>query len=80
MPIYEYTCRDCNREFEALVRSDTVPACPQCHSTQVDKQLSVVGKVGASSSSASPAAMGGCGAGACGAGGGAGAGGGCAFA
>ena len=41
MPIYEYACQDCGREFEALVRSDTVPECPQCHSTQLQKQLSV---------------------------------------
>ncbi|MCU0928415.1 MAG: zinc ribbon domain-containing protein, partial [Burkholderiaceae bacterium] len=31
----------CGRAFEALVRSDTVPACPQCGSTQLHKQLSV---------------------------------------
>lgn len=41
MPIYEYACRDCGHEFEALVRSDTVPACPACHATGLDKRLSV---------------------------------------
>ncbi len=41
MPIFEYACQDCGREFEALVRSDTVPACPACHSTALTKQLSV---------------------------------------
>lgn len=41
MPIYEYTCDHCGRAFEALVRSDTVPTCPQCGSTQLHKQLSV---------------------------------------
>ena len=41
MPIFEYTCQSCTREFEALVRSDTVVRCPQCHSTQLHKQLSV---------------------------------------
>ncbi len=41
MPIYEYACKDCGQQFEALVRSDTVPACPQCHSTALEKQLSV---------------------------------------
>jgi len=41
MPIYEYACQQCGREFEALVRSDTVPACPQCQSTQLEKKLSV---------------------------------------
>ncbi len=46
MPIFEYACRDCGRNFEALVRSDTVPACPQCHSTQLEKQLSVFATAG----------------------------------
>jgi putative FmdB family regulatory protein len=41
MPIYEYACQGCGREFEALVRSDTVPECPQCHSTRLEKRLSV---------------------------------------
>lgn len=41
MPIYEYACRDCGREFELLVRSDTRLECPQCHSVQLEKQLSV---------------------------------------
>lgn len=41
MPIYEYACRDCGHEFEALVRSSTVPQCPSCQSTVLDKQLSV---------------------------------------
>lgn len=41
MPIYEYACKDCGHAFETLVRSDTVPECPQCHSTTLEKQLSV---------------------------------------
>lgn len=41
MPIYEYACHQCGREFEALVRSSTVPACPSCHSTDLAKLLSV---------------------------------------
>lgn len=41
MPIYEYACQSCGREFEALVRTETVPECPGCHSTQLEKQLSV---------------------------------------
>ncbi|MBP9150033.1 MAG: zinc ribbon domain-containing protein [Rhodoferax sp.] len=50
MPIYEYACRDCNHRFEALVRSDTTPECPQCHSIQLEKQLSVFATTGASAS------------------------------
>lgn len=41
MPIYEYACQDCGREFEKLVRSDTVLECPQCRSMQLEKRLSV---------------------------------------
>jgi putative FmdB family regulatory protein len=41
MPIYEYACQECGKEFELLVRSDTVPACPQCQTTHLEKKLSV---------------------------------------
>lgn len=61
MPIYEYACRDCGSEFEALVRASSVPACPQCRSTELAKKLSVF----ATAASGAPAplpAMGGCGA------------------
>ena len=44
MPIYEYACEDCGNEFEMLVRSHTVPACPICESTSLEKQLSVIAK------------------------------------
>ena len=30
MPIYEYACHDCGREFETLVRGDEQPKCPKC--------------------------------------------------
>lgn len=41
MPIYEYACRACGKEFETLVRTGTVPECPGCRSTELDKKLSV---------------------------------------
>ncbi|HSG75036.1 MAG TPA: zinc ribbon domain-containing protein [Burkholderiales bacterium] len=41
MPIFEYGCRKCGREFETLVRSNAAPACPQCSSTDLEKKLSV---------------------------------------
>ncbi len=44
MPVYEYTCRVCDREFEHFHRSvgDTaVPRCPSCGGTRVDRKLSV---------------------------------------
>lgn len=65
MPIYEYACSDCGHPFEALVRADTVPACPSCQSTALDKQLSVFATptTGAASAavSAMPGPCGGCG-------------------
>lgn len=41
MPIYEYACRQCHHAFEALVRADSTPTCPQCQSADLEKQLSV---------------------------------------
>ncbi len=41
MPIYEYACHDCGQQFEVFVRSNTVPECPNCHSKELEKQLSV---------------------------------------
>ena len=33
MPIYEYVCASCGKEFEKLVRqSSPAPECPDCHS------------------------------------------------
>jgi len=41
MPIYEYKCRGCQHEFEALVRpQDPAPKCPACESTEIEKLLS----------------------------------------
>ncbi len=42
MPIYEYRCRGCDKNFEALVRAagDSV-ACPSCASPKVERLLSV---------------------------------------
>jgi putative FmdB family regulatory protein len=39
MPIFEYACRACGKEFEALVRSSDTPQCP-CGSTDLQKKLS----------------------------------------
>ncbi len=60
MPIFEYACQDCGRQFEALVRADTVPACPSCHSSHLEKQLSVFATAGAPAQ-AEPMAVGPCG-------------------
>lgn len=60
MPIYEYSCHDCGHDFEALVRSSTVPECPACHSPKLEKQLSVFAAP-PSAADAAPAAASPCG-------------------
>jgi len=41
MPIFEYKCKDCGNEFEALVRKSDVPACPSCQGTDLERLLSL---------------------------------------
>jgi putative FmdB family regulatory protein len=60
MPIFEYACNGCGQAFETLVRSGSVPDCPRCHSTDLDKKLSVFATAG-STPAAAPIAAGPCG-------------------
>jgi putative FmdB family regulatory protein len=46
MPMYEYACKECDHKFEMLVRSGSVLECPSCHSTQLEKLLSVFATTG----------------------------------
>lgn len=39
MPLYAYHCQDCAAEFELLVRSSDVPACPACGSEKLQQQV-----------------------------------------
>jgi putative FmdB family regulatory protein len=41
VPIFEYACRACGRQFEQLVRTGDTPACPACASQDLEKQLSI---------------------------------------
>jgi putative FmdB family regulatory protein len=64
MPLYEYACRDCHHEFEALVRGAEAPRCPACSSHQLERRLSVFSahtQGGASTAAADVGPMGGCG-------------------
>lgn len=41
MPIFEYLCKVCNREFEQIVFGDPeVIECPRCCSSKTDKLIS----------------------------------------
>lgn len=41
MPIFEYVCRECDHEFEAIVYGKQKADCPKCHSKNLAPQLSV---------------------------------------
>jgi putative FmdB family regulatory protein len=48
MPMYEYRCKACDAEFELLVRSSTVPACPHCGAgdlVRIVSRLAPAGKI-----------------------------------
>jgi putative FmdB family regulatory protein len=42
MPIFEYACQKCSKQFEALVRpGGEAPSCPACRSTELEKLISI---------------------------------------
>jgi putative FmdB family regulatory protein len=41
MPLYDFVCRACGHQFEALVRaSDAPPECPECRGTDLERLMS----------------------------------------
>ena len=45
MPIYEYKCNGCGKDFETLVMGSFVPQCPDCKSEDLARQMSRCGFV-----------------------------------
>lgn len=45
MPIFEYRCKKCEKEFEALVLGRERPLCPSCRSGSLEKLLSTFSAV-----------------------------------
>jgi putative FmdB family regulatory protein len=41
MPIFEYICKECDHQFEALVYGKQKAECPKCHGSKLAPQLSV---------------------------------------
>ena len=41
MPVYDFSCRACNHQFELLVRGKKVPVCPECASEDLERLLSL---------------------------------------
>ncbi len=74
MPLYEYVCGECNTKFElrrSMKEIDDPAACPECHSSRVARQMSVVmafshGDSGSVSSLGGGGGCGSCGGGTCG--------------
>jgi putative FmdB family regulatory protein len=60
MPIYEYICKQCDHEFEAIVYGSQKAECPKCHGKKLAPQLSVFA-VAAKGSAAPSRAAGSCG-------------------
>ena len=48
MPLYDYRCSACGQQFELLVRSSTVPACPHCAATALERLASLTAPKGTS--------------------------------
>ena len=40
MPLYDFRCKACGEEFEALVRPPHQPACPSCAGADLERLLS----------------------------------------
>ena len=56
MPIFEYACNSCGKEFETLVRgSSPATECPACHGTELHKKLSAFAAI--TGSAATPMEM-----------------------
>jgi putative FmdB family regulatory protein len=61
MPIFEYVCKECDHEFEALVFGRDKAECPKCHSKKLTPQLSVFAVSAKANSAASVPSAGPCG-------------------
>jgi putative FmdB family regulatory protein len=64
MPIFEYQCTSCGKEFELLLRhSSPAPECPGCSGTELHKKLSAFAAItgAAAARETLPAACQGCG-------------------
>ncbi|MGM0424539.1 MAG: FmdB family zinc ribbon protein [Thermodesulfobacteriota bacterium] len=66
MPIYEYVCANCAKEFEELILgAQEDVACPECESRETRRMLSrcksrIGGHAGAELGAEAPASGGGC--------------------
>lgn len=45
MPIYDYTCKGCEQEFEVVVYNSDLIVCPICESLDVEKKFIFNGSI-----------------------------------
>ncbi len=64
MPIFEYVCKHCGHEFEAIIRGSQKAQCPKCESSRLEQKLSVFA-VAAGESKSAPSVSPGNGGGGC---------------
>lgn len=46
MPLYDYHCDACDKQFELLVRSADVPVCPTCGTPQIKRLVAAIAPAG----------------------------------
>lgn len=72
MPVYEYSCLECDQDFELFLRGEDQPACPHCASTRLERRMSLPARPASGGTAPDvsrlgpPAGGGGCGSGSCG--------------
>ena len=56
MPILEFRCKDCGKQYDDLVRSADEAVCPSCGSKRAERLISTfaVNRVGSDGASAGP--------------------------
>lgn len=59
MPIYEFRCKECRRDFKTLRRSDQINnvSCPTCGTQKVSRLLSVTAQTVAADTGAGACGM-----------------------
>jgi len=51
MPLYEYTCQECEHKFETLVYNGEAVECPECHGEKLQRHWSIPAKPASESAS-----------------------------
>ncbi|MBU0552594.1 zinc ribbon domain-containing protein [Myxococcota bacterium] len=65
MPLFRYTCKECDHPFEAFIQSSTVPACPKCGSQSLQKRFTAFAVRNAAGGGGATESGGGCSTGTC---------------